>query len=90
MQEEEDFRRQDYPLHSAASVEGADVVWVNLSRNPQAFSKVFAPLQGRFRERHLSARRRGHRKQQLGSRGLRARQDHRTVGWHQLLGLAAV
>lgn len=61
MHEVEDFRREDYPLHSAALAEWEGFVWVNLSRNPQPFDEVFAPLQGRFREWNLSALRRGHR-----------------------------
>lgn len=49
MSEVEGFETADYPLHSAASTVFEGLIFVNLSREPEPFEKVFRALSGKFR-----------------------------------------
>jgi Rieske 2Fe-2S family protein len=55
MHEVEGFQKADYPLHQAALAEWNGFYFVNLDREPQVFTKVFAPLGDRFDRFNLPA-----------------------------------
>ena len=60
MQDVEGFDKKDYPLHSAAVAEHEGFVFVNISRNPERFSSVFAPVLDRFSRYNLGKLKIGH------------------------------
>jgi Rieske 2Fe-2S family protein len=59
MQDAPGFRKEDWPLRSAAVAEWDGFVFVNLAPEPEPFAQVFAPLADRFAEWGVGALRRG-------------------------------
>jgi Rieske 2Fe-2S family protein len=60
MQDVEGFDKKDYPLHSAAVAEHEGFVFVNISKSPERFSSVFAPVLDRFSRYNLGELKIGH------------------------------
>ncbi len=61
MQDAPGFRREDWPLISAAVAEWDGFVFVSLATQPVAFAEAFAPLIGKFQAWEVARLRRGAR-----------------------------
>lgn len=61
MEEVEDFRLEDYPLHEVPTGTWEGLVFVNLAADAEPFDVVFAPLAGKFSRWGLAGLRSVHR-----------------------------
>jgi len=61
MNENHDFRKQNYPLYSVPLESWEGFLFVNLAPEPEPFAAAFAPLIGKFRAWHIPKLREAHR-----------------------------
>jgi glycine betaine catabolism A len=57
----DDFRKEDYPLHSVAVESWEGFLFINLAEDPEPFAEAYAPLFGRFSRFNLATLKAGRR-----------------------------
>jgi glycine betaine catabolism A len=57
----DDFRKENYPLHSVAIESWEGFLFINLAEDPEPFAEAYAPLFGRFSRFNMSTLKAGRR-----------------------------